>query len=347
MQSLFTRERASILILMMLILSILLTACDTNNINLPSNNNGTSGPGAQGLQIFVEPDAGYQVITNAIEQAEKSIWVEVYLLTEKHVISALEEAAQNGKDVRVMLEGHPYGGGVSPTQTIDRLKAAGIQAKTSNPKFALTHEKAIIIDGKTAYIMTLNLSASALGGNSSTKNREYGIIDTDKQDVQTIIDIFNADWNRKDVQFNDDNLVVSPINSRASFLSLINSAQKTLIVEAEEMQDQQVEQALINAAKRGVDVQVILPKPKSSDDRNQKGIDLISDSGVKVKLSSKLYMHAKMMVADGEKAFVGSENISKASLDRNRELGILIADNDVLNTLQQTFEQDWSASKNA
>ncbi|GHO65777.1 hypothetical protein KSC_046690 [Ktedonobacter sp. SOSP1-52] len=343
----------SILIPLLLTLALLLAACNVNGGDLTGTSSNTSngsptslGTGSQNVQVFVEPDAGYQVITDAINQAQKSVWVEMYLLTERHVISALEEAAYNGKDVRVMLEGHPYGSGSSsPSQTIDRLNAAGVQAKTTNPAFALTHEKGMILDGKTAYILTANLTLSALGGSSSTTNREYGIIDTNAQDVQGAIDIFNADWDRKDVQVNGSNLVVSPINSRGVFLSLINGAQKSLIVEAEEMQDQQVEQALINAVKHGVAVQVVLPQPQSGSDSNQQGLDTITNGGVKVRESSKLYMHAKMMVVDGQKAFVGSENISTASFERNRELGVIIADGNVINTLQQTFQQDWSDSQ--
>jgi phosphatidylserine/phosphatidylglycerophosphate/cardiolipin synthase-like enzyme len=55
-------------------------------------------------------------------------------------------------------------------------------------------------------------------------------------------------------------------------------------------------------------------------------------------------MHAKMMVADGRLAFVGSENISAASLDRNRELGLMIADQQVISRLQKTFQVDWADS---
>jgi cardiolipin synthase len=65
---------------------------------------------------------------------------------------------------------------------------------------------------------------------------------------------------------------------------------------------------------------------------------------VQVKEDPGLYMHAKMMLVDGQRAFVGSENISTASLERNRELGILVSDQKVLSTLQQTFQLDWSDS---
>jgi len=194
--------------------------------------------------------------------------------------------------------------------------------------------------------MTSNFTLSALGGSSSTTNREYDIVDQNPQDVQAIIDIFNADWNRTSAQYNAPNLVVSPDNSRMDFKSLINSAQKTLIIEAEEMQDADIEQALVSAAKRGVQVQVILPSPTgSSSDSNGQDIDTIKQGSVQVKEDSQLYMHAKIIVVDGQKAFVGSENISPSSLHHTRELGVLIADSSVINTLQQTFQQDWGVSQ--
>jgi cardiolipin synthase A/B len=353
----------------LLLLCTLLFASCSVNVSAPTTSNGdttnntplSTTPNAQpagtgNLKVFVEPDMGSGVITDAIHQAQKSIWLEMYLLTDRSIISALEEAAHRNLDVRVMLEAHPYGsGGLSPTQTLDRLQAAGIQTKSTSPDFTLTHEKGMVIDGSTAFIMTSNFTLSALGGSKTTKNREYGIIDSNPQDVQTVSEIFTADWNRTPLQQIDNpHLVVSPINSRTDFKTLIGSAKKTLLVEAEEMQDAEIEQALSNAAHRGVQVQVILPSPSSSssdssgsNDSNSQGISTIQQAGIQVKESTQLYMHAKIFVVDGSLAFVGSENISTASLNQNRELGILISDPNILSTLQQTFQQDWSNSSNA
>ncbi len=342
----------------LLALCLLLTGCGVIVQSSPSttgNNTGNSassqtgtGSGVSGVQVFVEPNAGESVITNAIAQAQKSIWLEIYLLSDRSVINALENAAHRGLDVRVMLEPHPYGGGSSPSSTIDKLIAAGVKAQPTAPSFTLTHEKGMIIDGTTAFIMTSNFTRSALGGYSGSNgyaNREYGIIDTNQLDVRTIINIFVADWNRSDVQINDPNLVVSPINARNAFLALINSAHSTLLIEAEEMGDDQVEQALVAAGGRGVHVEIILPSARSvSTDTNSAGISTIAHNGVQVREDPHYYMHAKMMIVDGIRAFVGSENISTNSLNDNRELGILVADAGVLNTLQQTFQQDWSDS---
>lgn len=336
--------------LLILFPSVLSTACDIN-ISGESGTSGanlgntTTGAGAQGLQVYVEPDAGDGFLLDGINNAHKSVYLAMYLLTDKKIISALEDAAHRHLNVRVMLETHPYGGGsVSPTTTLDKLQAVGVKTEATSPHFALTHEKGMVVDETSAYIMTSNFTLAALGGSSSTKNREYDIIDNNQQDVQGIIDIFNADWNRSSAPYNAPNLVVSPDNSRNDFKSLINSAQKTLIIEAEEMQDAEIEQALISATKRGVRVQVILPQG-SAGDSNSQGINTIKQGSIQVKEDTKLYMHAKIIVVDGQKAFVGSENISTASLDRNRELGVLIADSNVINTLQQTFQQDWGISQ--
>ena len=366
--------RAGILALFVLLALLLLLGGRTLNISLPviSGINGTSGingingidnvpgssqcqsnctvgSGAQGVRVFVEPEAGDSAITGAISGATKSVWLEIYLLTDRNVISALQDAAQRGIDVRVMLEPHPVGGGGSPQSTLAELSAAGAKTETTDPAFPLTHEKGMIIDSKTAFIMTTNFTRSALGGSSGssgTTNREYDIVDTIPQDVQAVSAIFQADWNRTSPHINDPNLVVSPFNSRNDFIALLNSARHTLIVEAEEMQDSGIEQALINAAKHGVSVEVILPSPGgSSGDSNSQGIDVIKSGGVQVREDTRLYMHAKIIVVDGRKAFVGSENISTQSLDQNRELGILVSDSGVLNTLQQTFQQDWRDSQ--
>ncbi len=327
-----------------LILCALLLGCDVNisptGGNFGSNSSGcqgncTTGPGAQGVQVFVEPDAREQPILDAIAGAKKSVWLEIYLLSDRNVIRGLEEAANRGIDVRVMLEPHPFGGGGSPARTMDELKAAGAKVEDSNPSFALTHEKGMIVDGTTAF-----------SGSSGSRNREYAIVDTNPTDVQAVSAIFQADWQRTTAQFNDANLVVSPINSRNDFTKLIGSAQHTLLIEAEEMNDSGIEQALSDAARHGVHVQVILPAPRgSSGGSNSQGIDTIKEGGVDVREDARLYMHAKIIIVDGQKAFVGSENISTQSLDQNRELGIIVSDQGVLHTLQQTFQQDWGDSQ--
>jgi phosphatidylserine/phosphatidylglycerophosphate/cardiolipin synthase-like enzyme len=70
----------------------------------------------------------------------------------------------------------------------------------------------------------------------------------------------------------------------------------------------------------------------------------LTASGVDIRLSSSLYIHAKLIVADGERAFIGSQNLSATSLDQNRELGIIVDDPVNLARLTRTFAIDFGAA---
>jgi cardiolipin synthase len=296
------------------------------------------------LQLFIEPEAGTAPILHAINSARQSILLEIYLITDTPVIHALQSAANRGVDVRVLLEPHPYGiSHSSVARVMDELSSAGIAVRPTNPIFALTHAKTMIIDSQTAYIMTANFSKAALGGSSTTANREYLLADRNPTDVSAVTAIFNADWNRTTPTLADPQLVISPINARSDLTALIQSARKTLAIEDEEMYDTSSENALAQAAARGVHVEVILPASQS----NTMGPDeqRLSAAGVIIRHDARLYMHAKLILADNHEAFVGSENFSAESLDKNREIGLLITDNSIIQQLVQTFSQDWNMSQ--
>ena len=58
-----------------------------------------------------------------------------------------------------------------------------------------------------------------------------------------------------------------------------------------------------------------------------------------------LRLHGNLLLADGDRALVGSVNFSPASLDRRRELAIETDDAAVIKTLQVTLAHDWSHSR--
>ncbi len=337
------------------LLATALTGCSPSSeagASSPTACASTAGPacavgsGASQLQLFIEPDDGVRPITDAIRSARRAIWIEVYILTDTPVIDALENAANRGLDVRVMLEPHPFEfSPVSVQQTLDRLKAAGIHVSQTSPAFQLTHAKIMLIDGSSLFLMTANLSKAALGGSKGSANREYVLEDTESQDIQEIQNIFMADWNRRAPVLSDANLLVSPINARVKLLALINSARSSLQIENEEMQDQQIEDALAQAARRGVSVKVVLPAPAGGQNNNAAGVALLRKAGAAVRFDTHLYMHAKLMIIDGARAYVGSENFSAASLDRNRELGLIVAAPEIIQRLATTFLNDYTASQ--
>ena len=72
------------------------------------------------------------------------------------------------------------------------------------------------------------------------------------------------------------------------------------------------------------------------------GVTTLRDAGIAVTIMASPYVHAKAMVADGSRLFIGSENISATSLDKNREAGILLNDAREASVVESTFDADWS-----
>ncbi len=290
-----------------------------------------------GVQLFVEPDDGTQPVVQFLNQASRSLDIAMYLLSDRSVISAITAAQRRGVKVRVMLEEHPYGNGPGNEAVYRQLEGAGIGVAWSPANFALSHDKYAIADQKQALVGTPNWTHDAF-----TANREYVVVDDNAGDVSQLAALFSADWTRQAPEIDNPNLVVSPINSRTDVLGLIASAQRSLMLEDEEMQDDQVVAALVAAARRGVAVQVILPLTTGGPDANAAGRSTLVAGGVQVKRLAKYYVHAKDLIVDGREGFVGSENISRSSFDQNREVGLLLGDANALEKLTTTFRQDWS-----
>lgn len=298
----------------------------------------TPGPGAGDVTLIVEPDDGLRRITRAIREAGSSVWLTMYLLTNRTIIHDLEYAHAYGVDVRVILEPHPYGSVTNPNRyAYDNLMAADIPVRWSNPRFLLTHEKCMLVDGAEAFIMTTNFTRSAF-----RSNREFDIVDRERRDVAAVRALFLADWNRRSFVPRDADLPTSPVNARPILNALISSARHSLDIYAEEMQDPATELTIAAAARRGVQVRVILPAP-SGHDTGAPGIAAIAAAGARVHRlpQSYLYVHAKAIVVDGTRAFVGSENFSAASLDANRELGVIVKNRPAIRRLERAFAADW------
>lgn len=299
------------------------------------------------LTLFIQPDDGRAPVLNAFNNAQTSIDLMMYLLSDRDVIVALKNAALRGVAVRVLLEQNPCCSSDNSTQRalFGELQEARVQVQWTNPAFRLTHAKMAIIDGVTALVMSQNLTKT-----SFTFNREANIVDRDRVDTAALVALFNADWDRSPYTPSDPNLVIANSDARQKLLVLIGGAMKSLSIESEEMQDPAIIDALIAAQKRGVAVRYIgatTPAGTTAPQRdgNAAGRKRLVTGGGSIRLLAVPYVHTKTVVADGSVAFVGSENFSAASLDTNREIGILTTDIAIIGRLSSIFTKDWAAGK--
>ena len=290
------------------------------------------------LSLVTEPQDGTAQVVRMIQNAKSSLDMVMYSLNDKTVEAALASAQARGVAVRVILNGG-YQGMEPPskksTTTFTRVAAKGVPVKWSKPYFDLTHQKTLIVDNSEALIMTGNLDRSYY-----KKDRDFEVVDDNAADVAAIESAFVSDWNgTKKTAGDGTDLIWSP-GSEGELVALIASAKHSLLIYNEEMNDEHVEDALENAARHGVNVQVCM----TMDAGWLPAFTSLNAAGVHIRTfgaKSPIYIHAKMIVADGKLAFLGSENFSDGSLDANRELGLLFSKPAILNKLISQFQIDW------
>jgi phosphatidylserine/phosphatidylglycerophosphate/cardiolipin synthase-like enzyme len=71
----------------------------------------------------------------------------------------------------------------------------------------------------------------------------------------------------------------------------------------------------------------------------------VHDVGAKVRALKDLKLHGKIMIADNERAIVGSINLSPGSFDNRRELAIETTSDHVVRRLVETAHHDWKHSR--
>jgi cardiolipin synthase A/B len=295
---------------------------------------------ASNYTLVTEPDQDLAPIYNLISSAKSTLDMTMYELTDTQVEQLLGQAASAGVTVRVILDQNLEKS--SNTDAYNYLSAHGVAVHWANPTYSATHQKTITVDGATSAIMTLNLTAQYYAS-----SRDFAVIENDPNDVAAIETTFAGDFaNSAITPPVGDDLVWSPTNSQSAILSVINSAQHSLLTENEEMSDKNVVQALVNAVGRGVEVQVAMTN--TGNDYASEFNQLVAAGAAVSTYASdaSLYIHAKVILADygssGAQVFIGSENFSSASLTENRELGLIISDPLIMQGIETTLAGDFS-----
>jgi cardiolipin synthase A/B len=294
-------------------------------------------PGA--VRVIVEPDAGPDAVLSLLASARRSLWMEMYLLTDDDVVDTLVARRAAGVDVRVVLEPHPYQADGANDATFDRLAAAGVLVAWSSPRFALTHAKFAVIDGAHLAVLTLNLTHAGVAG-----NRELALVDDDAHDVAAASATFASDLAGVAPPVGSaGRVLVSPTTMRPALAAAVARARRVIAVEMEELSDGALVTALSGAPARGCAVSVVLPGQDASAATNAAARRL-AGAGVTVRLVDALTIHAKAIVAD-DWLYVGSANLTTASLDANRELGVAVTDAAAIRRVAQTIAADLAGGR--
>jgi phosphatidylserine/phosphatidylglycerophosphate/cardiolipin synthase-like enzyme len=294
--------------------------------------------------LLVLPNDTIEPILAAVAEARQSLRIKMFIFSEPLLIDAVIAAAQRGVQVKVMLNPSRSNGEELNLDTHNKLEQAGIEVKDTNPVFKVSHEKSIVIDERIAFIQTLNWAPRHL-----SKTRDYAIVTSHAKEVFEIIECFESDWMRTEFSPGETaHLIWCRGNGRARIARFIDEAKDTLFLQNDRYQDLVIIERLIRAANRGVKIHLMSPPPHTlKKDKLVEGIGglrVMNDVGIKIHNHQYLDLHAKMLLADNERAIIGSINLTTGSFDERRELAIEVAEDNIIERLHHIAHEDWKGS---
>lgn len=302
------------------------------------------GPGAPAMySLLTEPADGLGPIYRLIASARRTLDMTMYELDDPTAEADLAADARRGVEVRVVLDqnlARSYN-----TPAYDFLRSHGAQVHWAPASYDVTHQKTITVDGDVSAVMTLNLTNEYY-----STSRDFAVIDRDPGDVSAIEAVFDSDFAGRSYSPEPAgaDLVWSP-GADARLVGIIGAARHSLYVENEEMSEYTIVDALSAAARRAVDVEVVMTYQGSW----RANFDKLVAAGVHLatySASADLYIHAKVIDVDpgypDEQLEVGSQNFSWASLQYNRELGLDLgpAEAGIVQSVAATVRSDYAGA---
>jgi phosphatidylserine/phosphatidylglycerophosphate/cardiolipin synthase-like enzyme len=283
--------------------------------------------------LVVMPDDSSHPILEAVNHASKSLRIKMFTFTDPHLLHAVIAAHRRGVKVRIMLNPARRSGEAENEQSRKMLTAAAVEVIDSNPAFDLTHEKSMVVDDDTAFVMSLNWTTK-----NFTETRDFAVVTKHGHEVAEIIECFEADWHRKNFNPGEHSHMIWCVgNGRQRIGQFIDEAKHSLWVQNERYQDSVIIERLVRANHRGVKVHVLARPPhhlkKEKLVEGVGGLRILDDVGVKVH-----------KLADGVRGIIGSINLSPGSFDSRRELAIEVHDDDVVDRLHRIVREDWENS---
>ena len=291
-------------------------------------------PCALANRLIIEPEMGRAPLLAALANTQHSVQLTLYGFTDPTIRDALLATHRRGRTVQVILEAKPYRAETENDNTIALFKQNSIAWHGIVQPFRLIHQKTVVFDNKTAWVMTFNFTQS-----SFKQQRNFALVLDDARTVHEIARLFSADWNQNAYALPSDfknTLVLSPDNSRSALTELINQARTSIDIYAQTLNDYELIGVLAKAGKRGVKIR-LLTTGKMRDKQSA----YLERAGVSIQYDTKLMIHAKALIIDGAKAVIGSTNLTRSSLNDNRELSVITQDPAIIIPLKKTFAADW------
>jgi cardiolipin synthase len=275
------------------------------------------------MKLIVQPDAGVAPIVTAITGARKSIDILIFRLDRMEVARALEKAVTRGVHVRA-LTAHQNRGGTKSLRKLEmHLLEGGVTVSRTADNLVRYHGKMMIIDGRILHVYGFNLTSLDIA-----KSRSFGLITKNEKLVAEAEKLFEADFERQPYVPGNDRFLVSPENARARLARFIKGARRQLLIYDPKLTDDSMLRLITERQKAGVELKIIGK--------------VEAKWNLKYEKFPGKRLHIRAIIRDGRRAFIGSQSLRKLELEKRREVGIIVTDENMVREMKDVFERDWA-----
>ena len=328
----------------------------------------------QGIKYFSLGDDAYLPLLEALKNAKKFIFMQFFIVDEgkmlESVLNILKQKVKEGVEVRFMYDDV---GSLTmlPRHYYRQLEKMGIQSVAFNPFVPILslamnnrdHKKIVVVDGEIGFSGGFNLADEYINQRVKYGHWKDSGLMIQGEAVNSLTKMFLESWNvaknsEEDYSkyyvydhqdFIKDGYVTpygdSPLDNENVgenvYLNMINQAYDYLYITTPYLiLDDNLQTALINAAKRGVDVRIItpgIPDKKIVFRVTRSYYQTLIKHGIRIYEYTPGFIHAKNFLVDDKCATVGTINLDYRSLYLHFENGIYLYNNKILKDIKEDF----------
>lgn len=321
------------------------------------------------VQLYTYGEELYKAMLQAIHQARERIFLETFIWKSDSVGRSFKEELQRASErgVKVYVIFDSFANLVVPRR-FKQFKPgifvlryplfAWLRQPFYLSGYARDHRKMLVVDGQTAFVGGYNIGSAYA---TEWRDTHLGIHGPDALELERVcIDFWNTycrhdrhlpvvaeptlrDWDPLLViHRNDPHLLVFPI--RSSYLEAINRASRHIyLTHAYFIPDKIILQALLQAAARGVDVRILLPRSSNhvlADWLARGFYTQCLAGGIRFFLYQNAMVHAKTATIDGVWSTIGTANLDRLSLLGNFEVNVEIYHERLARQMEEVFILD-------
>jgi cardiolipin synthase len=332
------------------------------------------------VTLLQNGDAFYPAMLDAIRKAEDSVNFEVYIFEPDEIgrqfIDAFKERARAGIEVRLLLDG--FGAMKLKKRFRKELGQAGVTVSRFRPPtlrnlvrfYRRSHRRAIVIDGKIGFTGGAAISKKWKGNVTNAHEWRDSMTRVTGPMVAGIQSAFATNW-----VYCTGEVIAGPrffppfergpgpcglsVSSSPSdalqpirllfWVSFMNARRRLWICNSYFIPDQRLRDAVVDRARAGVDVRVLVPGnhtdavPVQAAGRSY--YEELLAAGVRIFEYQPAMMHAKTAVIDGAWSIVGSANLDERSMELNEENVLGIGDPDFARSIEEGVLADLGRSR--